>query len=226
MKTIELFMPVMRVDKALQVIANLMRQTKQIDSLIIVDNCDQFYGYDYIFEQAKFKVLIHHPGKNIGTNAVWNKMWQSEADYVGVLCDDIYIEDVVIQGLYESFDMNKRIGATSATVFKDSKIRWRYGRQLPNWSYRETRGVGHFGVALIDRTVLQQIPRIPEQLFVFFGDNWLGYHLKNVGRPLHEVNVGIRHNHSTDLKEKLDYPSMLKKERKFWIDWKRANGIV
>lgn len=223
---LEIFMPVMRLKSALKVVDDLVKQTKKIDSLVIVDNCCEFYKIDdKFFQDAPFKVKVIKPGRNIGTNAVWNMMWKSNYKHVGIVGDDYEIEKYAIQGLFESLGKDN-IGCTTATIFKDRPIKFKKQREIPNWTYGKVRGAGHLGLSLFEKNVLMQIPMIPDNLFIFFGDNWIGHHLLTIGKKVVEVNVGVRHDYKTDLKELLDYKTILKKEKTIWRQWKKEQGLL
>lgn len=213
MKTIELFMPVMRPKSALEVMKNLDRQTKLIDRLTVVDNSGNF-ELKYKFG---FHVEIKKPKRNIGTNAVWNYMFDSKADLVGMIGDDYDLESRLIEILNKSIDLLPQAGAVTATIFKDKEIEVHDHNDI---SSGPVVGKGHFGVALFRKCTLDCIPKIPRKLFIFYGDNWLGYWLLKLGYPLYEVSAAVSHYHKTDLKNKLNYKAVGKREGKIWEAWK------
>jgi len=213
MKRIELFMPVMRPESALQVIQNLDNQTKLIDKLIVIDNGGDFK----LKHNFSFEVEIKRPKQNIGTNASWNYMFDSKADLIGMIADDYVLESRLIEILVKSVDLFPEAGAVTATIFKDKEIQAHDHNDITGG---KVIGKGHFGVALFRRCILECLPKIPKQLFIFYGDNWFGYWLLQLGYPVFEVSAAVSHYYKIDLKNQLNYKSVSKKESRIWEAWK------
>lgn len=211
--TIELIMPAMRVESARKVIDELNSQTKLIDKLTIVNNIGS--AEEIANKKYNFEVNEIRPGRNIGTNAVWNMMWDSKADYIGMIGDDFGLDDMLIEILFLAFDQLSGIGAVTATIFKDRPM------ILQKENRREVKGSvvvgrGHFGCALFQNEILQKIPKIPKELFIFYGDNWLGHWLLKLNKPLKEINAGVSHEHKTDLKKLLGYSVIALDDKRAW----------
>lgn len=218
--SIALVMPVMRPESALLVLDNLSKQTTIIDRILIIDNGGNFKPPSY----CGFDIEIIEPRKNKGTNWAWNKAYNLDFDFVGFIGDDYSFGPHLIQILIESFDkvLNPPIGAVTATIFKDRPFPV---SDLSNAVYmRIVGGKGHMGAILFKKELLQSIPKIPKEFFVFFGDDWIGHWIQRRGKEIYETGVGIGHKYKTDLKVKLDYPKMLKEERNIWESWK--NGSI
>jgi len=217
-KTIEFFMPVMRPDSARKVMDALQKQTQLITKLIIVDNSGEFSIAAP--NPYSFKVLIIRPLQNIGVNAVWNYMFDSEADFVGLIGDDFELESNVIEILSKTLTVIPNAGAVTATIFRNKPIEPQSPFAI--LKYGEVVGRAHFGVSLFKKCTLNCLPKIPKELFMFYGDHWFGYWLKKIGYPLLEVNVGVSHYDKTDLKEKCNYKKVSKVEKNIWNQWKRS----
>lgn len=212
---IELVMPVMRLDSALEVLKSLNKQTMLIDKLTLIDNNGSFELNDTFL----FPIEIIKPKENIGTNASWNYMFESKADLVGMIGDDYFLEDHLIEILYKSIGLFPEAGAVTATIFKDKPV---VKRNPNNITGNPIIGKGHFGVALIHKCLLDCIPLIPKDLFIFYGDNWLGYWLLQLGYTVFEVSAGISHYYQIDLKDKLNYKAVSRREKTIWEDWKAS----
>ena len=119
---IELIMPAMRRDKALLVLEDLNKQSVAIDRLVIIDNanCLNFIS----FKGYGFEVKRVRHGVNIGTNAAWNYMWDTEADFVGVVGDDYRIDPDCIEGLMNKLQAGN-VHAVTATIFKDRPVNFK-----------------------------------------------------------------------------------------------------
>lgn len=210
---IELIMPTMRPVSAMKVVQDLVDQSRHIDKLTIVDND----GNLKIKQQRyPFRIKVIRPKENIGVNAVWNLMWKSEYGIVGVIGDDFGMEHRLIELLSRSIYDLPGAGAITATIFKDKEID--YSKRTHMTSGVVT-GRGHLGVTLFKKAILERIPKIPKELFVFYGDNWIGYWLNKIGKPIYEVSAGISHYTSTDLKIRRG-ESKARKDKDVWIKWK------
>lgn len=209
-------MPVMRPKSAKLVLQNLVCQSMLIDKIIIVDNSNELN----ITDKYPFDIELIKIGRNIGVNAVWNLMFNTtDYDYIGLIGDDYTLDNNTIKILKISLDTFKNAAGTTATIFNKRK---KPVSDLSKINGKVTSGKGHLGAALFKKCVLDCLPAIPEEFFIFFGDDWLDWWIKKIGYHIYEVSVGIEHRHKTDLKEKLNYPGIIKKERAYWKMWLRG----
>jgi len=213
-KTIEFFMPVMRPNSARKVLNQLSRQTVLIDKISIINNS----GIFTIDKEYPFKVDIFNFKNNTGVNFTWNLLFNSEADFIGLIGDDYIIENSLVEILSRALVEIPQAGAVTATIFRNKKIIPRIGNKI---KFGEVVGRNHFGASLFKKCTLDCLPKIPEELFIFYGDHWFSYWLKKIGFPLLEVNVGVSHYDKTDLKEKCNYKRVLRTERNIWNQWKK-----
>lgn len=212
---IEFIMPVMRPKLALLLLDDLAIQTQLINKITIVDNGGNFK----LQRKYPFEVELISYMKNIGVNAVWNKMFDIEADYIGLIGDDYRLDKNLIKILINSFKLHKDMAASTATIFKKDNF---LSADPYNISGRHVSGKGHMGAIIFRKCILDQLPLIPKEFFIFFGDNWLGWWIDTIGYKIYEVSVGISEVYKTDLKDKLDYPTVIENERDYWKDWLRS----
>lgn len=219
--TIELIMPVMRNKLAHIVIKQLHDQIKNISKLTIIDNGGSFNPP----EVNPFEIELIKPSKNIGTNAAWNYMWETDCDYVGVIGDDYVFGPYLIQCLMNSFATNE-VGGTTATIYKKRSVPPDNLALVNNPKIRKVAGKGHCGACIFKADVLKSLPKIPKELFIFFGDNWIGHWLEIKGYGLYETSTGIGHKYRDDLKKKLDYKKIISRERRIWSNWKKGKILL
>lgn len=224
-------MPCMRPMEALCVLEDLNNQTLKPNYVLLVDNGGDFMPvkeYDFDFE-------IHRPGENIGTNAVWNMCLKLDADYVGIVADDLRLSDCLIDKsikvLNEKHGKKNRVtaGCVTANVVK--------ALPLPEYDPDNLEvincatGKGKAGTVLMKKEIAQKIPPIPCDLFkIFFGDNWLSFHLKKkIGVAwLLLRDCYIYHKPGQNqVSRKLRYKFVLERERRLWINyWKQHDENV
>jgi hypothetical protein len=222
---IGLVLPVMRPSYADAVIADLVEQTTPPDYVILVDNggtwptCDKGFLVDS--KTAKFHMRCYRPWQgNIGTNAVWNLMWQDKFDgfdYVGVIGDDYRMNQYCLENMKKLIDTNITPAATcriekgAYKPIANGPLRW-----------EPVQGKGNLGFALFRRDFLLTLPPIPKNFFIFFGDNWIGWHIEKKHQHLMRINTPISHEHKTDLGEKLNYREVIESERIIWKKFVRG----
>lgn len=228
---IAMVMPVIRHNSAINVLRYLNSQSKRLDYLLVVDNSEEDFelrlrdklGIDWKSKYL-FNIEIEKQNKNIGTNAAWNKMWDLNYKYVGVIGDDYNLSTDLIQNLYYGlmFDYKRiyKTGMVTARIVKEYSLiimnqkGFKDGFVVP--------GKEHMGATLMKKEFLLEIPNIPKDFFIFFGDNWFGYWVDILKKHIIQIDSRIHHEYKTDLKEKLNYPKVLEDERKIWKLWLRG----
>jgi hypothetical protein len=212
-----IFMPVMRPDMAMRTLDDLNKQALLPEAVCVVDNGNNFNPYGYI---GPISLMYHNPGENIGTNKVWNMMWSHSFQnfkYVGVLGDDYRLHRNCLRFMLHLIRAGKS-KAVTCTIAQGKKA----PPMTANFDWRPVPGKGHMGFSLFERDFLLEMPTIPEEFKIFFGDNWIGWWLEAMGERLYEINCPIAHERREDLKEKLDYPAVIKQERGYWKAWLRG----
>lgn len=220
---IGMVLPVMRRNLALKVLSFLNDQTLKLDQLILIDQENQMGDLDFSYYNYEIYRIVP-PGGNIGTNQAWNKMWSfKDYDFVGMIGDDYTFGPNLIEVLVNSFSLDEQIGGTTATIFKNRIIRQTDPKDLQS---RVVSGKSHMGAALFKNELIQLMPEIPKEFFIFYGDNWLGYWINWFNNKFCEVNVGIRHDSRDDLKVKLNYKKQLRSESRIWNAWVNNHIIL
>jgi GT2 family glycosyltransferase len=214
---ISLILPCMR-QSAREVLSDLATQTIRPDLVRIIDNDDVFiHDQPHFFPTFPFRIEYVNPGENIGTNAAWNQAWclADHAQYVGVIGDDYRINKRCIEHML--LFLRNEVAVTCAIV-KGNTVPQRTKPLVGQY----VRAKGRLGFALFRGDYLKELPLIPKEFKIFFGDNWIEYWLAYMKWPLCQINTPISHEHKTDLKEKLDYPTVISSERINWKCWLRG----
>lgn len=221
MKTVGIILTSMRPDKVKLVIDDLYKQSIIPDKVILIDNGCNIDDIDITLLAKGFHLIC--VGENIGTNQSWNKMWELDTDYVGIVADDLRLDpnmiEIMIEGLNKKYD--KHIpGIVTATISHRIKL----PKSDPNRIIGEpTRSKGQCGALLMKRCTLQCIPKIPKEFFIFFGDNWLGYWLGFEGLSFIRLNTYVHHIPGPDdVSKNMDYKSVLESERGHWKSFLRG----
>lgn len=221
---IELFMPVMRPLSALHTLGDLTHQNiKAITRINLIDNCGRLSSHIYsLYFQKFFELRIISFGINIGTNAAWNLAWESNSEYVGFIGDDYRISNDMVKRMLDAFELYPNAGAITASILDDQSKGGFVPVNTEKLSGKKITGKGNMGFVIFKKEIFGMIPKIPEEFFVFFGDNWIGYWLAKIGRPLILINAYISHYHKTDLKDSIGYKDLILKEKSIWKDWKEG----
>lgn len=225
--SIALVIPVMRNEQARVVLRDLKHQTVLPDVVFLVDNGGTWHLNDVAESNMislnwhnKYNLKCYRPEENIGTNAAWNLLWLNYFDgfdYVGLIGDDYRVNSQCIETMKRTIDS----GASPAVTCKIQNG-GHYPTSAGNYAPVPVRGKGHMGFALFDRKFLLTLPPIPKEFFIFFGDNWIGYHIEMMDKQLLEVNSPISHKIRYDLSERLNYKKVIEKERIIWKSWIRG----
>lgn len=213
---ISLILPMMRKEQGIQVLKDLNEQSYKPDGVLVVNNgcldiSSEDLGLDY-------ELKIFEPGKNIGTNAAWNLMWHplfSKADYIGMIGDDYRLNPYNITRMHYVLEGGE-VGVTCAILQSQYPPRREVdGMRIP---MAPCRGKGHMGFALFSRKwLLENVPPIPEVFKIFFGDNWIGWHIDKAGKSfMCLTDTIITHYHHEDLSEGLEYKEVIEEERVHW----------
>ena len=172
---IEAWAPCMRPKEMLNALEDIEKQSTPVDRVVIVDNGEDKLR-DYLSVDGwKFKLRILDFGENIGTNAVWNLGLRSEADFVMFFPDDMRFDHHFVKKAIYTFN-DPNVGVVSAKI-----IRWE--EELPknvDDHYRCGRCAGHgkAGVFMIRGSAARKIPLIPKEFFIFYGDDWIDFHIR------------------------------------------------
>lgn len=233
--TIGFVIPSMRPILVDRVLHDLNHQTVRPDFVVLVDNSTRYVRK---YNDYRYDLRIVRPKKNLGTNPVWNMALRLDADYCGILGDDYRLCNTMVEKLLYGLSLthgveNIKAGATVPYLIQQSK------RKPPNNTYidmSQVRGAplktgkGQSAAVLMRKEIAHKIPTIPEQFNIFFGDNWISYHI-------FKMNMGwIRMSHChiyhipgpNNVSAMLNYRVVLRNERRFWVEFlkgENAKGI-
>lgn len=215
-----------------RVLHDLNHQTLTPDFVILVDNSTQYVRK----QRYNFDLIINRPNRNIGTNPAWNIALRLDADYCGILGDDYRLDNTMIEklvyGLWLNHGSNSlKAGATVPTLIQQRKRRPPKNNHIKLDLVRGeclNTGKGQSAAVLMKKEVAHQIPLIPDHFKIFFGDNWISFHI------IHKMALGwvrLTHCHiyhipgPTNVSAKLNYKGTLKDERRFWNEYLAKQGF-
>lgn len=217
-------LPCMRPIMVDRVLHDLQNQTLKPDFVILVDNSTKYVRKEIKYD---YDLQIVRPGKNIGTNQAWNIALRLNADYCGFVGDDYRLDYTMIEKLVYGLCIKHgpsdvMAGATVPTLLQQRK------RTPPENTHIKLEqvksdllktGKGQSAAVLMRKRVAHDIPEIPKCFKIFFGDNWISYHI------IHKMKLGwvrmdpchIYHIPGpTNVSAKLNYRVTLRNERRLW----------
>lgn len=217
---ISILLPVMRPRQVLSVLSDLNDQIIIPNRVVLVDNSGKFDLRSAFDGQYRYHLDVIRPGENIGVNKVWNMMWDKkfeEYEYIGVLGDDYRLN---------KYSLLRMLHILQNTTLKAVTCLIKQGTHLPpdpsglGISVEVVRAKGHLGFSLFNREwLVKNVPRIPSQFKVFFGDDWIGYHIQYAKENVNCLtDTVITHYHYEDISFDIGTREILREER---IIWKR-----
>lgn len=227
--------PSMRPIQVDRVLHDLNHQTVRPNFVVLVDNSTQYVRK---YNDYKYDLQIIRPPKNLGTNPVWNMALRLDADYCGILGDDYRLDNTMIEKLLYGLwlkhgSKNIEAGATVPYIVQQRK------RKPPNNTYIDmshvqgielSTGKGQSAAVLMRKEIAHKIPKIPKQFNIFFGDNWISYHIFKMKMGW----IRVSHCHiyhipgPNNVSASLNYKGVLKHERRLWVEFlkeENAKGI-
>ena len=150
----------------------------KITKIIIIDNDFSRRPDSRILKSNKIKIINY--GRNIYVNAAWNKGMENASDDLVCICnDDIRVDELAIS-LVSEFESINPDAVDLIGVSKDSKTKC-FGISPFKIDIKKNLGMqagGLFGVAMFIRK--KKYKKIPQDLKVWFGDDFLAHSYKNV----------------------------------------------
>jgi hypothetical protein len=210
----------------LDALEDIRLQSHKIDKVFVVDNGEdklvKYIPYHTWDDEPSPRLEIRDYGKNIGTNAVWNLGLRTKADFVMFFPDDMRFDhDFVKKCIYTFNDPN--VAVVSAKI-----IPWE--EELPKGKENEFRcgrtcGHGKAGVFMIRGSVARELPLIPKEYFIFFGDDWIDFHVRLRMRKIWtELRWSCaRHDYGSGVSAYLK-KTVLKEEREHWYKFLEENN--
>ena len=224
--------PSMRPIMVKRVLHDLNNQTLIPDRVVLVDNSTRFVRSNPYDNQYDYDLDIIRPKKNLGTNPVWNLALRFEEDYCGILGDDYRLEPQMVEKLLFGLFLKYGARGCAAGVTVPQIVQQRKRSPLKNNSVpiKDVRGTllntgkGQCSAVLMRKEVAHKVPLIPDQFNIFFGDNWIGYHI------IEKLKLGfirvapcyIYHIPGpSNVSASLNYKAVLKHERNLWKQYVR-----
>lgn len=230
--SIAFVIPSMRPTIVKRTLHDLNNQTLPPTRVVLVDNSTRFINSDNHYQ---YQLDIIRPEKNLGTNPVWNMALKLKEDYCGILGDDYRLEAEMVEkmmyGLHLKYGNGIEAGAVVPQIVQQRKRKPIKQKHI-DLSYLSgvllDRGKGHCSAVLMKREVANSIPPIPDHFNIFFGDNWIGYHI------IHKLSLGFVQLHpcyiyhipgANNVSASLHYKRVLKNERVYWKTFVRSQAI-
>jgi len=211
MEQLSVVIPVMRWDLVLQLLKDIESNTILPEKVILINNSRMPSNFPKKFA---FNTEIFDVGKNIGVNAAWNYAMRNcrPGSHLSVLNDDI--RHYFFELTESAFKQAPIIGVVCPETigdFEKSRDRCFIGNNLQRMRKRE-------GWAFTIRNTLRpQLPLIPDELFVFFGDDWIWTWTHELGMTwFKDFSNVIYHRIGGTLRQAENRPlrALLNKERK------------
>ena len=227
--SIAFVIPSMRPIMVKRVLHDLNNQTLIPDRVVLVDNSTRFVRSD----QYDYDLDVIRPKKNLGTNPVWNLALRFKEDYCGILGDDYRLEPQMVEKLL--FGLFLKYNGRAAGVTVPQIVQQKRRKPLKNDSVpiNDVRGLcldtgkGQCSAVLMRKEVAHKVPLIPDKFNIFFGDNWIGYHIIQKLKlgfirvvPCHIYHV----TGPTNVSASLNYKGVLKHERNLWKQYVRQEA--
>lgn len=231
MKRLSVVIPVMRWDLVLDLLKDIESNTRIPEKVMLINNSKTPSDFPKAFS---FNTEILDFGKNIGVNAAWNYAFKNCGDsHLSILNDDIRICQYFFEMTQEGLEADAKIGVVCPETVGDlekSRDRCFAGLDLRPMHKRE-------GWAFTVRADLKRhLPLIPDELFVFCGDDWIWTWAHELGFVwMKDFSNVIYHRIGGSLREKENRPlrALLRKEKQAYsrlireaINEKRSEGGV
>ncbi|MDY6957794.1 MAG: glycosyltransferase family A protein [Halobacteriota archaeon] len=219
---IDALVPCTRPERLIDALEDINSQSTPVDSILVVDNGEhekknRLIDYKPLswWRQTYPNLILWRFGKNIGTNAAWNIGLRSESDFIMFFPDDMRFDHHFVKKAVYCFQ-DPRVVVVSARI-----IEW--GEELPKNKendYQRKRACGHgkAGVFMMRGTYARHLPLIPEEYFIFFGDDWIDFHVRKKSRLIWTelTHSCARHDYGSGVSAELK-KTVLREERKHWV---------
>ena len=202
--------PTMNINRAKGIIASLLQNAPSPDKIIILNNSSNS------LDSSKDNVLIANFKQNIGVNAAWNYAMQQareEEAHLMLLNDDIKIKRNFV-GKTLKLLQNNNVAVACPLTTNNLRIFHKEVIEPENISLWYNLMQKREGWAFtISSQALMKVPPIPEELFIFFGDDWIWHH---TGQWVQDETNIIYHAVGETMRENPPLRQLLNKERRVW----------
>ena len=219
MKNIQVVVPVMDVDRFRKLAEDICANSHKPSLVIIVNNSKQNIS-DLPFDNYEIPYTVIIPPMPLATNHAWNLGigLLTECDYASILNDDIEIPNHFFGHIMGNFEYRSNAGAICPYTITDRENNLDYNindiirmKHKEGWAFT------------IRKKLLDEIPPIPTELTMFFGDDWYWWHTYKRGFLWYKDNgVAIFHAVGASLRniDKEERDALRNAERSIWYDMK------
>ena len=222
MENIQIVVPVMDIGRFRKLAENICANSHKPSLVVIVDN-SKWNITDLPFDDYGIPYIVVVPPTPLATNAAWTLgiSMLSECDYVSILNDDIEIHSHFFSCIIRNFKHTPDAGAICPCTIMNKEHIYTYldygTVNTPKMKHKE-------GWAFtIRKNLLDEIPPIPTELTMFFGDDWYWWHTYKRGFLWYkDSGVIIYHAVGASLRkiDKEERDDLRKAERSIWYDMK------
>lgn len=226
MDKLTVVIPVMRWDLVIDLLRDICSNTILPSKILVINNAIKPNN----IPRFNVPIEILDFGKNIGVNAAWNYAFTNSEknSHVSILNDDIRIKQHFFENVISVISFSKNIGVVCPrTVHYQSEFRSSSEKlySYPDAGVIPTVMSKREGWAFtIRNSLLEQLPLIPDELFIFCGDDWIwtwAHELKFIWAKdisnviYHQIGGSLRRKENKHLrallkKEKREYSQLIK----------------
>jgi len=172
--TIKMVIPTMRPESIIHTLDDIREQSIVPDKVVIVDNTKDEIHIPFYNELA---IYIHREKGNSGVNKAWNMILgeKQNYDYIG-FCGDHRLGPFLFEKCIRALQ-NENVGIVCPQMVDEFPPTY-----IGNYNFSGIRsGKGNCSFVLMRKEVAEKIPKIPDELKIFFGDNWISYWITKQG---------------------------------------------
>ncbi len=221
MKKISVVIPTLQRDvETLNNLVSTLLNDAMVDEILIIDNSLQ----NYSFNNEKVRVIV--PQENLFVNPSWNLgVREARNEYVCLANDDIRIpnnfctkvlenfsDDFGVVGMDNAYVTNTR-NKDNKVVIDINKVELNDSREV---NFKPVKYRTHnFGIMMFFKK--ENYVEIPEDLKIFYGDDWIIYHANKKGKQS-QVCTGQEIYHLGSLSS-CKFVNVVKKEDKIYWNY-------
>ena len=176
MKKVSVVIPTLQ--KNLELLNNLVKnlsEDESVSEIIVIDNSVKGYSYD----SNKLRVIV--PASNMFVNPSWNLgVKEAKEEIVSLLNDDITLPKDFCRSVVEKMSPDMGIVGFHRDYIENKQV-IKEPPEISNLILEKADGrCGYFGVAMFFNK--QSYIEIPDDIKIFWGDDWLFYQNKKCKR--------------------------------------------
>ena len=219
MKKLSVIIPTLQRDvETLNNLVSTLVKDEIVDEVLVIDNSLQGYSYD----NAKVRVIV--PEENLFVNPSWNLgVREAKNKYVCLANDDIRIANNFCTKVLENFSDNFGIvgmntdnvintrNEANEVIIDINKVELTDSKEI---NFKPVRYRTHnFGIMMFFNK--ENYVEIPEDLKIFYGDDWIIYHAIKKGKT-NQVCTGQDIYHLGSLSSSKFVDVVKKEDKIYW----------